>query len=96
MKAAIAKQPISVAIEADQAPFQMYQSGIFDDASCGTYLDHAVNLVGYGSENGQDYYLLRNSWGTGWGDSGYMKMAITGDDSGVCGVQLDANYPTTN
>jgi C1A family cysteine protease len=95
-KAAIAQQPISVSIEADKAVFQLYKSGVFDSTSCGTSLDHAVALVGYGTENGQDYFILRNSWGSSWGDQGYMKIANVGDGAGICGVQLDPVYPNTN
>jgi len=52
MKAAVAQQPVSVLIEADRGVFYYYQSGIFDSAECGTYLDHATLVVGYGSEAG--------------------------------------------
>jgi len=94
--AAINQSVVSVGIEADQFVFQMYSSGIFNDSRCGTSIDHAVNLVGYGNENGQDYYILRNSWGTGWGEQGYMKIANNGDGDGVCAVQNDAHYPASN
>jgi C1A family cysteine protease len=96
MMASIATGVVSVAIEADQAVFQMYSSGVFDSAQCGTNLDHGVTLVGYGSENGQDYYILRNSWGTTWGDQGYMKIANTGSGAGICGVQLAGVFPQSN
>merc|ERR1712094_145832 len=79
LKTQLPTQPVSVAIQADQRVFQLYQSGVFDDSRCGTSLDHAVTLVGYGTEGGQDYYLMRNSWGSSWGESGYMKMADNGD-----------------
>merc|ERR1719183_775247 len=96
LKAQLAVQPVSVAIRADQRVFQTYSSGVFDDSRCGTSLDHAVTLVGYGTEGGQGYYLMRNSWGSSWGESGYMKMAMTGDNEGTCGVQMDAVAPTAN
>jgi len=57
-----------VLVEADQRVFQMYRSGVFTDYSCGTRLDHAVLAVGYGTENGQEYWLVKNSWDTTWGD----------------------------
>jgi len=95
LKTQLATQPVSIAIQADQRVFQAYSSGVFDDERCGTALDHAVTLVGYGTEGGQDYYLMRNSWGSSWGESGYMKMAMTGDGPGVCGVQMDPVAPTT-
>ena len=96
MKAALGQQPLAVAIEADKLCFQTYSSGIFDNDNCGTSLDHAVLAVGYGSENGQEYWLVKNSWASTWGDQGYIRMAITGDDAGICGVQLEPEYPTTN
>jgi C1A family cysteine protease len=94
MKTALAQQPVSIAIEADQYQFSAYKSGIFDNTSCGTSLDHAVLLVGYGSQDGQEYYLMKNSWGTSWGESGYMKMAIIGNGPGICGCQMQPNYPS--
>jgi C1A family cysteine protease len=95
LKTQLSIQPVSIAIQADQRVFQAYRSGVFDSAECGTALDHAVTLVGYGTEGGQDYYLMRNSWGSSWGESGYMKMAMTGDGPGICGVQMDPVAPTT-
>jgi hypothetical protein len=76
MKAALSKQPLAVAIEADQPSFQSYTSGVFNDASCGTTLDHAVLAVGYGTDatTGLDYWLIKNSWNTTWGDKGYIKL----------------------
>jgi len=95
MKAALDRQPISVTIEADQATFQTYQSGVLM-SGCGTSLDHAVLAVGYGEEDGNEFYLVKNSWNTTWGDQGYIKIGITGDDAGVCGIQMQNYYPTTN
>ena len=95
MKAALALQPLAVSIEADKSCFQYYSGGVMDDASCGTYLDHAVLAVGYGTEDGNDYWLVKNSWNTTWGDQGYIKLGRTATD-GICGVQIDPNQPTTN
>ena len=86
LKAAIQKQPVSVAVEADHTIFNQYTGGIIDSDECGTNLDHAVNAVGYGSEGGKDYYIIRNSWGADWGESGYLRIAATEDGDGVCGV----------
>merc|ERR1712046_364241 len=76
IKNALTKHPISVGVQADQHFFQTYKSGIFDNESCGVKLDHAVTLVGYGSENGKEYYILKNSWSQKWGENGYMRIAI--------------------
>jgi C1A family cysteine protease len=95
LKTQLATQPVSIAIQADQSVFQVYQSGVFSSSECGTALDHAVTLVGYGTESGEDYYLMRNSWGSSWGEAGYMKMAMIGDGPGICGLQMDAVAPTT-
>lgn len=95
MMEALAKQPVAIAIEADQKEFQLYKSGVFTGA-CGTNLDHGVLAVGYGTLDGQDYYLVKNSWGTGWGDKGYIYLG-RGDSynsgQGQCGILLGASYP---
>ena len=93
MKAAVAKQPVSVSIEADRAVFQQYTSGIFDSTSCGTNLDHATLVVGYGSENGTEYWIMKNSWGTSWGEEGYMRLAMQSTGEGICGIQHEPLYP---
>jgi len=88
LKAAVAKQPVSVAIEADQFVFQGYTGGVIT-SGCGSQLDHGVLAVGYGTEDGTDYVLVKNSWGASWGDQGYVKMAFD-----QCGVTQAASYPT--
>jgi len=92
LKAALEIQPVSVAIQANQRSFQAYKSGVFD-GTCGTSLDHAVLLVGYGSEAGKDYWIMKNSWNTVWGEEGYMRMVIDGDGPGQCGVMMDPVRP---
>jgi hypothetical protein len=88
---ALSKQPVSVAIEADQKDFQLYKSGVFTGA-CGTKLDHGVLAVGYTA----DYYIVKNSWSTSWGDGGYIHLA-RGDKynagDGQCGILMQASYP---
>ena len=96
LKAAVAQQPVAVAIEADTRYFQSYSGGILDSSSCGTTLDHGVLTVGYGEENGQKYWLVKNSWGTTWGDKGYVKIARSDstNDKGICGIAMDPSFPT--
>lgn len=72
----------------------MYTGGILDTTKCGTNLDHAVTAVGYGTESGKDYLIVRNSWGPDWGEKGYIRMALDKDGSGVCGVLMDSAVPT--
>ncbi|KAB5557628.1 hypothetical protein DKX38_008537 [Salix brachista] len=90
---AVAAQPVSVGICGSERAFQMYSKGIFT-GPCSTSLDHAVLIVGYGSENGVDYWIVKNSWGTGWGMSGYIHMQRnSGNSQGVCGINMLASYP---
>ena len=91
LRAALDIGPVSVAIEADQFIFQFYESGILNDASCGTELDHGVLAVGYGTENGTPYFIVKNSWGSSWGDNGYIKIAGTKDN--ICGILSQPSYP---
>jgi len=86
LMSALAQQPVSVAIEADQSAFQLYKSGVFT-AACGTNLDHGVLAVGYGTLNGVDYYKVKNSWGTGWGMDGYILLQRgVSQKQGQCGI----------
>jgi len=85
MKSALANNPLSVAIQANQLSFQLYSGGIFTNTNCGTQLDHATNVVGWGTSNGMDYWIMRNSWGTSWGESGYMQLEIIAG-VGLCGI----------
>lgn len=94
LKKAVANQPISVAIEAGGREFQLYVSGIFT-GKCGTALDHGVTAVGYGTENGVDYWIVRNSWGKSWGESGYVRMErnLAASVAGKCGIVMQSSYP---
>jgi C1A family cysteine protease len=76
--------------------FQHYTSGVFDSDKCGTKLDHAVLVAGYGTDStGAPYWILKNSWGTTWGEKGYMQVQIV-DGAGICGIQMGPLYPTSN
>jgi C1A family cysteine protease len=95
LKAAVSKQPVVIAIEADTKYFQSYSGGILTDAAkCGTNLDHAVEIVGYGTENGIDYWKVRNSWSTSWGEEGYVRIqrSSSTNDIGVCGIAAEPSY----
>ena len=96
LKSAVSKQPVAVAIEADTKYFQMYSSGVITDSKCGTNLDHGVLIVGYGEENGQKYWLVKNSWSNTWGDNGYVKIARSEstNDPGICGIAMDPSFPS--
>lgn len=93
LQQAVAQQPVSVSIEADTTYFQSYTSGVLNSTACGTTIDHAVLAVGYGVESGQNYWLVKNSWGTSWGENGYVKIAAV-DGIGICGIQSGPLYPT--
>jgi len=99
LKAAIVKQPVSVSIDANCDAFMNYSSGIFTE-SCGTDIDHAVLAVGYGSEDSQEYWIVKNSWGPMWGDHGYIMMEKEPAASkkskkpahSACGIAKAASY----
>merc|ERR1712159_415236 len=88
LKSALNIGPVSVAIEADQMAFQLYSSGILS-SGCGTNLDHGVLAVGYGD----GYFKVKNSWGSSWGEAGYLQIS---DKGNTCGIHSDASYPTVS
>lgn len=92
---AVANQPVSVAIDAGGSDFQFYKSGVFT-GDCGTELDHGVTAVGYGkTADGTKYWLVKNSWGKSWGESGYIRMERDVDAAeGLCGIAMQASFPT--
>jgi cathepsin L len=92
---AIAQQPVSIAIEADQLSFQFYSGGVMT-GQCGTNLDHGVLAVGYGSLNGQSFWKVKNSWGASWGMQGYILLdgdASMNGGAGQCGILSVPSYP---
>lgn len=84
--------PISVAIDAKHSSFQFYRSGVYYEPNCSSFIaNHGVLAVGYGSENGENYWLVKNSFGIWWGDKGYIKMAK--DKNNNCAIANYAVYP---
>ena len=88
--------PIAATLNSRATAFKNYKRGIIDSAEeCPTKFTHAVAIVGYGKEGDQEYYMVKNSWGTWWGDEGYVKIGINGDGDGVCGIQSFGAYVET-
>lgn len=91
LMAAVQLGPVSIAIEADQAVFQLYNGGVITKG-CGTALDHGVLIVGYGTDNttNTDYWLVKNSWGPKWGEKGFVRIIR---NANMCGLNSAASYP---
>nr|GME09451.1 ervatamin-B-like [Ipomoea batatas] len=90
---AVSKQPVSIGITIGGDDFQLYSSGVFN-GDCGSGSHHAVTVVGYGATaDGEKYWLVKNSWGTSWGEKGYIKMERGDGDEGLCGLATNAVYP---
>lgn len=91
-----ARQPVAVIVEASEPDFRHYSSGVYaGSASCGRELNHALTVVGYGTENGAgEYWLVKNQWGTWWGENGYMRVARRNGAGANCGIASVAFYPT--
>jgi len=94
LKTAVAEVgPIVVGIDASHLSFQLYKTGVYSEPRCSsTRLDHAVLVVGYGTENGKDFWKIKNSWSPKWGEQGFIKMARNANN--MCGVATDPSYPT--
>jgi len=93
----LAQQPVAVAVAANA--FQLYSKGVFSTKFCGTGLNHGVVAIGYGHDDSsdKDFWLLRNSWGTGWGEAGYIRLdRSVQTKTGMCGVCMVASYALSN
>lgn len=91
----VSMQPVSASIHASPA-LQHYSGGVFTGDDCGTELNHAVTIIGYGAtEDGTPFWLIKNSWSDTWGENGYMKILRNADaQGGVCGLAIRPLYPT--
>lgn len=81
--------PLYITLNADTLGSRNYRSGVFNDPSCSTSINHAVTLVGYTP----DAWIIKNSWGNGWGESGYFRLAR---GRNMCGINTEIAYPIIN
>jgi C1A family cysteine protease len=94
LRQALNVQPVSIAVAASSSVFRNYNSGIISSSACGTSVDHAVLLVGYGSTGSQNYWIVKNSWSSQWGENGYFRILDNGQSGpGICGMLSMSSYP---
>ena len=92
LEKAVAVRPVTVAIDASLPSLHFYKKGIYEDECCyQNVANHIVLVVGYDvTENGTEYWIIKNSWGTGWGKDGYFWME---KGKNTCGVANSATFP---
>jgi len=73
--------PISTAVDAE--PWQMYTGGVFMASQCGTNIDHGVQIVGYDGLTPKGWWVIRNMWGSDWGENGYIRLQF---GENTCGL----------
>ena len=90
LRAAVARQPVAATMRAEWSGIKLYHQGIFDDLTgdCNATADHGVVVVGYGSDDelGADFFLVKNSWGDGWGEGGYIRLRAGIGGEGTCRI----------
>jgi C1A family cysteine protease len=91
---AVSMGPVSVALSADTKYFQAYSGGVLDATACYTELNHGVLIVGYGIDNGQKYWNVKNSWSNTWGEKGYIRIlrSDSNNDAGICGIAMQPSF----
>jgi cathepsin L len=95
LKIAVSMGPVVAAVASTDPLFQFYQSGVISSENCGSMVDSAVTIVGYGqTAEGREYWLIKGTWGTDWGEKGYAKIAVA-DGQGICGINTQASIPFT-
>ncbi|CAG2173261.1 unnamed protein product [Oppiella nova] len=93
LKEMVSKGPVALGIDASLKSFKLYSSGVYVDNTCHNPMNHGVVAAGYGvTSDGQEYWLIKNSWDKTWGEAGYMKMARNNDNQ--CGIGLHCLTPT--
>jgi len=98
LQAAVAQGPVSIAIEADDERMQFYENGVFTSPNCGTKVDHAMSIVGYGidRDSGLKYWKIKGTWSDSWGENGYIRVCREcnmNGRTGICGVTVEAVFP---